>query len=87
MIQYWKTFYTYLLFPSTLIGLRPELQGLQALIFGTDEEKALVDAFSHEFHYAIYTFDQVLFYSLPSEYQAKTSGATVSTECGQEGCQ
>ena len=52
MIHYRKTFHTYLFFASTLIGLRPELQGLRA--FGTDGEKALVDAFSHEFRYAIH---------------------------------
>ena len=45
MIHYRKTFHTYLFFASTLIGLRQELQGLRA--FGTDGEKALVDAFSH----------------------------------------
>lgn len=50
MIHYRKTFHTYLFFASTLIGLRRELAGLRA--FGTDGEKALVDAFSHEFHYA-----------------------------------
>ena len=52
MIHYRKTFHTDLFFASTLIGLRPELQGLRA--FGTDGEKALVDAFSHEFRYAIH---------------------------------
>ena len=52
MIHYRKTFHTYLFFASTLIGLRPELQGLRA--FGKDGEKALVDAFSHEFCYTIH---------------------------------
>ena len=52
MIHYRKTFHTYLFFASTLIGLRQELQGLRA--FGTDGEKALVDAFSHEFRYAMH---------------------------------
>ena len=52
MIHYRKTFHTYLFFASTLIGLRPELQGLRA--FGTDGEKSLVDAFAHEFRYAIH---------------------------------
>ena len=50
MIHYRKTFHTYLFFASTLVGLRRELAGLRA--FGTDGEKALVDAFLHEFHYA-----------------------------------
>lgn len=51
MIHYTKTFHTYLFFSSTLIGLRPVLQGLRA--FGTDGEKALFDAFTHDFRYAI----------------------------------
>ena len=37
---------------STLVGLRPGLQGLRG--FGTDDEKALMDAFSHEFSYALH---------------------------------
>ncbi len=48
MIHY---LHTYVFFAATLVGLRRELQGLQA--FGTDGEKALVDAFSHEFHYVV----------------------------------
>ena len=52
LIHYRKTFHTYLFFSSTLVGLRRELQALQA--FGTDGEKALSDAFSHEFHYALH---------------------------------
>ena len=51
MIHYRKTFHTYVFFAATLVGLRPELQGLRA--FGTDGEKSLVDAFSHGFSYAI----------------------------------
>ena len=51
MIHYRKTLHTYLVFASTLIGLRHELQALRA--FGTDGEKALAEAFSHEFQYAI----------------------------------
>ena len=49
MIHYRKTFRTYVFFASTLVGLRPELRA-----FGTDGEKALVDALSHEFRYAIH---------------------------------
>ncbi len=45
MVHYRKTFGTYLFFASSLIGIRPELQALQA--FGTDREKA--DAFGHEY--------------------------------------
>ena len=52
LIHYRKTFHTYLFFSSTLVGLRRELQALRA--FGTDGEKALSDAFSHEFRYALH---------------------------------
>ena len=52
MIHYRKTFHTYVFFATTLVGLRHELIGLRA--FGTDGEKALADAFSHEFHYAVH---------------------------------
>ena len=52
LIHYRKTFSTYLYFASTLVGLRRDLEKLQA--FGTDGEIALVDAFSHEFGYAIH---------------------------------
>lgn len=51
LVHYKKTFHTYIFFASTLIGLRKGLQRVRA--FGTDGEAALVDAFSHEFHYAI----------------------------------
>ena len=50
MVHYRKTFGTYLFFASSLIGLRPELRAIQA--FGTDGEKALADAFGHEYRYA-----------------------------------
>ena len=63
LIHYCKTFHTYLFFVSTLVGLCHELQALQA--FGTDSEKALADAFSHEFHYAIH----LLFYPLSSKHR------------------
>ena len=52
LIHYRKTFHTYLFFASTLIGLRRQLEALR--VFGTDGEKALSDAFSHEFRYAIH---------------------------------
>ena len=52
MIHYRKTFHTYLFFVATLVGLRRELAGLRA--FGTDGEKALADAFAHEFNYAVH---------------------------------
>jgi len=44
MIRYNKTFSTYLLFASSLVGLRPELSKLKC--FGTDGEEALSDASS-----------------------------------------
>ncbi len=50
LIHYRKTFSTYLFFAATLVGLRRGLQALCA--FGTDGEKALADAFAHEFRYA-----------------------------------
>jgi hypothetical protein len=59
LIHYRKTFSTYLYFASTLIGLRRDLEKLQA--FGTDGELALVDAFGHEFGF-------ILFYSLETQY-------------------
>ena len=52
MVHYRKTFSTYVFFAASLIGLRPELEGIRA--FGTDGEKALADGFAHAFHYAIH---------------------------------
>ena len=52
LIHYRKDFATFLYFASTLVGLRRDLEKLQA--FGTDGKKALIDAFSHEFGFAIY---------------------------------
>lgn len=52
MTHYCKMFHTYVFFAATLVGLHPELQGLRA--FGTDGEKSLVDAFSHEFSYTMH---------------------------------
>ena len=50
LIHYRKTFHTYVFFASSLIGLRRGLRNVRA--FGTDGEKALADAFAHEFRYA-----------------------------------
>ena len=50
LIHYRKTFGTYVFFTSSLIGQRPKLQSVKA--FGTDGEKALGDAFAHEFQHA-----------------------------------
>ena len=52
LIHFRKNFSTYLYFASTLIGLQRDLEKLKA--FGTDGETALVDAFSHEFGFAIH---------------------------------
>ena len=52
LIHYRKTFSTYLYFASTLVGLRRDLEKLRA--FGTDGELALVDAFCHEFGFAVH---------------------------------
>ena len=47
LIHYRKNFATYLFFASSLVGLSSRLEGIRA--FGTDGEKALSDAFTHEF--------------------------------------
>ena len=47
MIHYRKTYETYLLFASSLVGMSRSLGQVQA--FGTDGEQALADTFSHEF--------------------------------------
>ena len=52
LIHYRQDFVTFLYFASTLVGLRRDLEKLQA--FGTDGEKALINAFSHEFGFAIH---------------------------------
>ncbi len=52
MIHYRKTFATYLFFASSIIGLRPELEGVQA--FGTDGEESLAKAFSHSFSFGLH---------------------------------
>lgn len=50
LTHYRKTFATYLVFASSLVGLSYQLEGIRA--FGTDGEKALSDAFSHEFGFS-----------------------------------
>lgn len=50
LIHYKKTFATYLFFASSLIGHRPELEGIS--VFGTDGEQPLIDAFSQELGFA-----------------------------------
>ena len=52
LIHYRKDFATFLDFASTLVGLCRDLEILQG--FGADGEKALIDAFSHEFGFAIH---------------------------------
>jgi hypothetical protein len=50
LVHYKKTFATYLFFASSIIGQCPQLQGV--LSFGTDGERALIDAFRHEFSFS-----------------------------------
>ena len=50
LVHYRKDFRTFLYFASTLVGLCPQLERLQA--FGTDGETALIDAMAHEFGFA-----------------------------------
>ena len=52
LVHYKKSFQTYLLSASSLVGLKKELNHLHA--FGTDGEKALFDAFSHEFRFVLH---------------------------------
>ena len=54
LIHYRKNFPSFLHFAASLVSLRKELQCLRA--FGTDGEKALVDAFTHEFRFAIHLY-------------------------------
>ena len=49
-IHYKKNFSTYLFFASTLIGQCRTLESIR--VIGTDGEKALLDAFKHEFGFA-----------------------------------
>ena len=49
-IHYKKSFATYLFFASTIIGQCSQLEFVCAI--GTDGEKALIDAFKHEFGFA-----------------------------------
>ena len=52
MIHYSKTFATYMFLASSIVGQCRETEQLR--VFGTDGEKALVDAFSHEFPFALH---------------------------------
>ena len=50
LIHYKKTFSSYLFFASSLIGLNRQLEGVR--VIGTDGERALSNALTHEFHFA-----------------------------------
>ena len=50
MIHYTKTFTSYMFLASSIVGQCRETE--QVRVFGTDGEKALIDAFSHEFGFA-----------------------------------
>ena len=52
LIHYRKTFASYLFFASAMVGHCKEIEQLR--VFGTDGEKALIDAFTHEFPFAIH---------------------------------
>ena len=49
-IHYKKSFATYMFFASTVIGQCSQLEAVR--VIGTDGEKALIDAFKHEFGFA-----------------------------------
>ena len=50
LIHYKKTFSSYLFFASSLIGLNRQLEGVR--VIGTDGERALSNALTHEFRFA-----------------------------------
>lgn len=52
LIHYRKNFPTYLFFASTIVGHKKDLERLR--VFGTDGEKALFQAFGHEFRLAVH---------------------------------
>ena len=52
LIHYRKTFQTYLFLASSMVVLKREIENLR--VFGTDGEKALIDAFAHEFRLALH---------------------------------
>lgn len=54
LVHYRKNFPSFLHFAASLVSLRKELQCLR--VFGTDGEKALIDAFTHEFRFAIHLY-------------------------------
>ena len=53
-MHYRKNFPSFLFFASSVIGLKKSLEAIR--VFGTDGETALVEAFSHEFRFAIHLF-------------------------------
>ena len=52
LIHYRKTFQTYLFLASSMVVLKRKIENLR--VFGTDGEKALIDAFAHEFRLALH---------------------------------
>ena len=54
LVHYRKNFASFLFFASSLVGLRKSLEGLR--VFGTDGESALVEAFAHEFRFALHLY-------------------------------
>ena len=78
LIHYRKTFATYLFFASSIIGQCPQLQGV--LSFGTDGERALIDAFRHEF-----SFSQHLtcFIFMSKEHQGQIKSLFYTVRCNK----
>ena len=54
LVHYRKNFASFLFFASSLVGLKRSLEAIR--VFGTDGESALVDAFAHEFRFAIHLY-------------------------------
>lgn len=73
LIHYKKSFQTYLFFASSLIGQKKDLVKIRA--FGTDGEKALIDAFSHEFRFAVHL---LCFIHVRKNIKEKLSACSIS---------
>lgn len=79
LVHYKKSFQTYLFFASSLIGLKKELAKIRA--FGTDGERALIDAFMHEFRLAVHL---TCFIHVQKNIKEKLSVCCISEEVKSE---
>lgn len=79
LVHYKKSFQTYLFFASSLIGLKKELGNIRA--FGTDGEKALIDAFSHEFRFTVHV---ICFIHVRKNIKEKLSQCSITEEVQTE---